>query len=83
MRTNLIRMLGENFTLPSRNSEDSSRTNIRGEEMLELCKYHNLNKLNGRKTGDHWGKLTSFQWNGSAIVDYVLARIDFYNDITS
>ena len=63
--------LRENFTLPSRNSEDNSPTNIRGEEMLELCKYHNLIILNGRKTGDPWGKLTSFQWNGSAIIDYV------------
>ena len=51
--------------------------------MLELCKYHNLITLNGRKTRDPWGKLTSFQWNGSAIVYYVLAPIDFYNDITS
>ena len=75
--------LGENFTLPSRNSEDSSPTNIRGEEMLELCKSHNLIILNGRKTGNPWGKLTSFQWNGSALVDYVLASIDLYNDITS
>ena len=33
------------------------------------------------KQEDPWGKLTSFQWNGSAIVDYV--PIDFYNDITS
>ena len=47
-----------------RNSEDSRRVDMRGEELIELCKSFNLNILNGRKTGDLFGKITSFQWNG-------------------
>ena len=42
---------GEIATLPPRNSEDRSLINARGEELIELCKSHNLVILNGRKTG--------------------------------
>ncbi len=75
--------VGDNHTLPPRNSEDRSPVNTRGEELLELCKSHELIILNGRKMGDPWGKMTSFQWNGSAVVDYVLVSIDIYKNISS
>ena len=71
--------INENFELPSRNSEHTSSTNIRGEELLELT--HNLVILNGRKTGDPWGKITSYQWNGSAVVDYVITSLDIFKNI--
>ena len=46
--------INENFELPSRNSEHTL-SNIRGEELLELCKAHNLVILNGRGSlGSLW-----------------------------
>ena len=73
--------VGENYEMPSRNSEDRSKTNERGEQLIELCRAHNLVILNGRKTGDPWGKVTSFQWNGIALVDYVITSIGIFNNI--
>ena len=74
--------IDDNFELSHRNSEDTSQTNIRGEELLELCKAHNLVILNGRKMGDPWGKVTSYQWNGTAVVDYVITSLELFNDLT-
>ena len=68
--------------IPARNSEDSRKTNLRGESMLELCKTLNMNILNGRKTGDLFGKTTSFQWNGNGVVDYVISSYDLFPHIT-
>ena len=49
--------LGIDFTaIPPRNSEDRGETNIRGVEFLNLCKSLNFTVLNGRKTGDLFGK---------------------------
>ena len=56
-----------------RNSEDNVPSDHRGKELLEMCKSLGLLILNGRKVGDLFGKYTSFQWNGSSVVDYVLA----------
>ena len=50
--------------------------------MLELCKTLNLNILNGRKTGDLFGKFTSFQWNGNGVVDYVISSRDSFSLIS-
>ena len=69
----------ENYpTVPVRNSEDARKTNLRGEEMLELCKLLYMNILNGRKTGDVFGKTTSFQRNGNGVVDYVISSHDLF-----
>ena len=73
---------GENLELPPRNSEDKGHIDIRGEELLELCRSHNLVILNGRKTGDPWGKITSYRWNGTAVVDYVIISSDIFSKIT-
>ena len=54
-----------------RNSEDQV-VNNRGKELLDVCKQNDMIILNGRKIGDLSGKFTSHQWNGSAVVDYVL-----------
>ena len=73
----------ENYsTVPARNSEDTRKTNLRGEEMLELCKTLNMNILNGRKIGDLFGRLTSFQWNGNGVVDYVISSHDLFPHIS-
>ena len=71
-----------NFTAPHRNSEDILKTDLRGEELLELCKGLNIIILNGRKIGDPFGKITSYQWNGKAVVDYVISSLDLFNSIT-
>ena len=38
--------------------------------------------VNGRKTGDIFGKYTSLQWNGCRVVDYLLASSPYFDKIT-
>ena len=75
-------MGGENFfSMPPRNSEDNKMVDMRGEELLELCKSFNVIIVNGRKTGDPFGKITSFQWNGQGVVDYVISSHEIFSRI--
>ena len=37
-----------------------------------------MNILNGRKTGDVFGKTTSFQCNGNGVADYVISSQDLF-----
>ena len=46
-----------------------------------MSKSSGLVILNGRKTGDVFGKLTSFQWNGSSVADYVIVSQSIYDNI--
>ena len=39
--------------------------------------------LNGRKTGDIFGKYTSINWNGKAVVDYSIVPTDFFEEVIS
>ena len=39
--------------------------------------------MNGKKTGDPWGKITSYQWNGRAVVDYVIVSCELFKTVTS
>ena len=77
---NFVEGSSDTFQHPvsTRNSEDNSQVDMRGEELLELCKSLNLNILNGRKLGDIFGKLTSFQWNGQSVVDYVVTSYELF-----
>ena len=68
--------------IPNRNSEDKVPADHRGKELLEMCKSLGLLILNGRKVGDLFGAYTSFQWNGSSVVDYVLAANSIYSSIS-
>ena len=43
-------MPSESVIVTSRNSEDCTKSDIRGEELTELCKSMNISILNGRKT---------------------------------
>ena len=43
----------------------------------------NINIINGRKAGDIFGKITSFQWNGKAVVDYIISSSELLPSITS
>ena len=65
----------------NRNSQDKT-VNQRGKELLDLCKANDMLITNGRKVGDLFGKLTSHQWNGSALNDYLLAPDYFQHKIT-
>ena len=65
-----------------RNSEDKT-INPRGKELLEICKLNDLIILNGRTTGDIFGKLTSHNWNGSSVVDYCIASHQIFDRITN
>ena len=57
----------------ARNSEDKKTLNHRGLCLLDLCKSRDFLIANGRVTGDVFGKYTSFQWNGSCVVDYLIS----------
>ena len=70
----------ENMGVVQRNSEDTT-INPRGEELLELCKSLDMVILNGRKVGDLWGKMTSHQHNGSAVVDYVIVSVNLLREV--
>ena len=57
-----------------RNSQDK-KVNKRGIELVDICKSLELNIINGRKTGDPFGKYTCFTWNGNSVVDYLLTSL--------
>ena len=76
--------LGISFTdIPCRNSQDHGEVNVRGVELLNLCKSLNMVILNGRKTGDVFGKYTSIHWNGKAVVDYAIVPADMFEHVSS
>ena len=66
----------------ARNSEDYN-TNPRGRELLDVCKSNDFLIINGRKSGDIFGKYTSHQWNGSSVVDYGITSIVFMEKVSS
>ena len=65
---------------PPRNSEDT-KVCTRGSLLLDLCKSGDFRIANGRKPGDIFGKYTSMQWNGSAVVDYVISQASNLNRV--
>ena len=75
----------QNFskTLLERNSQDKKIIDNRGKELLETCKALNLLIVNGRKSGDIYGKYTSIQWKGCSVVDYVISDYELFQDISS
>ena len=54
---------------------------MRGKELIGLCKTLNISILNGRKTGDLFGKITSYQWNGLGVVDYAISSHALFSSI--
>ena len=57
-----------------RQSLDSGTVDLRGSSLIELCTENNFRILNGRLIRDSKGKKTSFQHNGSSLVDYVIVN---------
>ena len=72
----------DSFDLPERNSTDRI-INKKGRELLELCIAYNLCIVNGRKTGDHLGNLTSYQAGGNSVIDYAIASQTIFQNISS
>ena len=61
-------------TLVKRSSQDLSRPNRYGKELLNLCKSSNLLICNGRFGQDQGtGKFTCFTARGMSVVDYLIA----------
>ena len=53
--------------------------NGRGLTLLKCRKAYVLLILNGRKAGDVFGSYTSFQWNGSMVVDCVISSYSSFS----
>ena len=70
----------ETDILTFRNSQDK-KTNSNGKHLADLCMINNLKILNGRKIGDLTGKYTCHQYNGSIVVDYIIAEPNIFNKI--
>ena len=60
-------------TCTSRNNFDTKKPNKSGKLLLDLCKESGIRILNGRTSGDLFGKYTCFKYNGSSTVDYAVA----------
>ena len=62
-------------------SQDKGTICGRGRHLLDLCKSARLRILNGRSLGDSLGSFTCHQWNGSSVVDYIIADEEFLPSI--
>ena len=70
-----------NPALPMRNSQDKKNADTRGKELVDFCKTHEFNIINGRKIGDSLSENTCFQWNGTSLVDYLVSSYRMYDQI--
>ena len=67
-----------------RKNLDHKRTNNSGKMLLEICKESSLRIINGRTTGDLYGKHTciKFTYNGCSVVDYTIVSQELLNCIS-
>ena len=65
-----------------RNSEDS-KLNERGKNLLDLIRGANLKILNGTTIGDVMGRFTCLRYNGSSVIDYMLAEDSLLSSISN
>ena len=70
----------ETDILTFRNSQNK-KTNVNGKHFVDLCMVNNLKILNERTIGDLTGKYTFHQYNGSSVVDYIIAEPDIFDKI--
>ena len=62
----------------------NSHSNKHGDRILDICKTCNLRILNGRKSGDTFGKPTFYSHDGSSsCIDYIIISDEFFQSITS
>ena len=85
LNTETIHDFGQTFdqrahrSRPSCSNNRASKdpiTNERGKRFLEMLESCNLTILNGSTVGDITGELTSYQYNGASIVDYMATSPD-------
>ena len=48
---------------------------------MSICKANEVLIVNGRKVGDLIGSVTSFQWNGTGLVDYIISDYTIFDAI--
>ena len=73
----------ENFSNQNKRNSEDKTINARGKDLLDLCKLNDLLILNGRTTGDVFGKFTNHNWNGSSVVDYIIVPNEFYDNVSN
>ena len=62
-------------------SQDSAHVCPRGKILLDLCNSAQLRILNGRTMGDISGVYTCHKYNGSSVVDYLIASEGYMKNI--
>lgn len=76
---------GDNYTCDSpictRHSMDTKPLNTRGKQIIDMCISCHLRILNGRTLGDASGYMTCHKYNGSSVVDYMLASSQFIKNV--
>ena len=65
-----------------RNNLDHKRTNNSSKMLLEICKESSLRIINGRTTGDLYGKHTCITYNGYSVVDYTIVSQEWLKCIS-
>ncbi|MEW8547303.1 MAG: hypothetical protein AB2693_27665, partial [Candidatus Thiodiazotropha sp.] len=66
--------------ISQRKSEDT-KIDERGKQLLDLCISGRLRILNGRSTGDSYGKFTCQKPTGASVVDYVILSEELIKEI--
>ena len=75
---------GDNLPLlptPRRINNFDSQINEHGKSLLEICKACDMRILNGRTTGDSFGKITFHSPKGISTVDYFIVSHELMNSI--
>lgn len=70
-----------NNCIPNLRTSKDEVINKSGRELLTLCRHANLVILNGRTLGDFQGNCTSFQYNGTSVIDYCIVDRHLYEYI--
>ena len=67
-----------------RNNYDSHSIHKHGDRILDICRTCNLRILNGRKSGDTFGKPTFYSHDGgSSCIDYIIISDEFFQSVSS
>lgn len=73
-------IIDSNISLRERESEDM-KVDERGKQLLDLCISARLRILNGRCTGDSYGKFTCQKPTGASVVDYAILSEELLQEI--
>jgi exonuclease III len=76
-------MMFEKLGIPKSRCSMDSTVNGFGKSLLDLCTATNLCILNGRTLGDMRGRLSSYSYQGSSVVDYTIISPILYDKVVS